>query len=301
MLCCDWRPIRYGYTQNGQQRYRCKICGKTFIDYYDRPLDAMRIPLYVGLMALHLLVEGNTIRGTSRITGLEGHTVLKLLLQAGYKSECLLNTLIRNVKAKYIQVDEMWTFVHTKKERVKPTDPEEYGDQYLWIAMEADTKLVLSYVVGKREQPMAQELMQDLQSRLAGRVQLTTDGLSMYPPAIQEAFGLDIDYAMTKKREPAFRHTGLDPRTVTGMPKPWRITNTYIERLNLTLRMSLKRLGRSVNAFSRTLKHLQAAVSLFFAYYNFCRVHGTLRVTPAMEAGLTDHIWSIEEIMRFVP
>jgi IS1 family transposase len=206
---------------------------------------------------------------------------------------------------------EAWTFVHTKQKRLTSLSPEEWGDQYVWLALDSEAKLIMSYRVGKRDAENAYEFIGDLNRRIAERhrCQLTTDGLEGYVPAVEEHFGADVDFAQLVKQYSAPRTDGPDwfrpsarvvaviPTPITGKPKMARISTSHIERTNLTLRMQLRRFTRLTNGFSKKLTNLKAAVAVFVAWYNFCRVHQTLRVTPAMEAGITDHVWSLRELL----
>src|SRR5207302_8684691 len=217
---------------------------------------------------------------------------------------------VRNIKAKRLQADEIWSFCHAKARNVpahlegKPG----IGDLWTWVALDADTKLAITYLVGQRDAGEATVFMRDLVSRLAGRAQLTTDGFPGYLKAVEEAFGWNgVDYAMLIKIYGAGHETdrGYSPPICTGAIKTWvmgkpvrkDISTSYVERQHLTMRMQMRRFTRLTNAFSKKLDNLKAAVSLHFMYYNFCRRHQTLRVTPAMEAGLANHQWSIAELV----
>jgi len=260
---------------------------------------------------IHALVEGNSLRATARLCGVERNTVGRILLRAGDACGWLLNERIRRIQAKQVQVDEIWTYVFKKEAHLGGTDDETaMGDQYVFVAMDAETKLVISHLVGKRHAATAFYLIQDLKQRLANRVQLTTDGFKPYLNAVEDNFGADVDYGMLVKmyggdeREgggPAWygpaQIVSAMPTRITGDPAWKHISTSYIERQNLTIRMQSRRFTRLTNAFSKKLPNLKAAVALHFTWYNFCRVHASLRVTPAMEAGLTDHVWEIEELL----
>ena len=210
---------------------------------------------------------------------------------------------------RYVQADEIWTFVQKKQKRLTVNDPAERGDQYVWIALASETKAVLSYYVGKRDGMSAYEFVEDLSHPEAGRFQFTTGGLEWYVAAVEEHFGAGIDFAQLVKNyaptrtdgpdwfRPSARVVSTTLKSIVGDPKPERISTSHIERANLTLRMQLRRFTRLSNAFSKKLINLEATVAVFMAWYNFCRVHQTLRVTPAMEAGITDHIWTVQELL----
>jgi len=259
---------------------------------------------------LGCLVEGNSIRATCRMTGAAKGTVIKLLCDTGAACKGYHHLHVRNVKAQRVQCDEIWSFCYAKEANV----PEDLrgtlgiGDVWTWTAICADTKLMISYRIGKREFQDAIPFMEDLRSRLANRVQLTTDGHRAYYVAVPESFGADVDYAMLVKvygkprgsgderRYSPAECCGIRRKKVIGKPAKGDISTSYVERQNLTMRMSMRRFTRLTNAFSKKVENLGYAVALHFMFYNYGRIHQTLRVTPAMEAGLTDHVWSLEEI-----
>lgn len=259
---------------------------------------------------LSCLVEGNSIRSTVRIAGASKNTVIKLLADVGQACSEYQDKTLHNLTCTKIQCDEIWSFCHSKQKNV----PEEkqgrlgYGDVYTWTAICADTKLVMSFLVGKRDAGYAHAFIADLESRLKNRVQLTTDGHKAYLEAVESSFGNKIDYAMLVKlygipdskkderRYSAAKFTGAIKTPVSGSPDVTHISTSYVERQNLTMRMSMRRFTRLTNGFSKKLENLEYAVALHFMYYNFARIHKTLRVTPAMEAGISDHVWSLEEI-----
>jgi IS1 family transposase len=260
------------------------------------------------------LVEGNSVRATCRMTGVDKGAVLKLLVDLGAACEEYQDVTLRNLKLKRIQCDEIWEFCYAKAKNVPEAHAGEwgYGDVWTWIAVDSDTKLVPSWAVGRRDVYTGHAFIRDLASRLATRVQVTTDGLKIYLEAIEGAFGADIDYAMLIKtytgdsgKGPESRYspaacTGTREILITGNPDPAHISTSHVERLNLTLRMSMRRFTRLTNGFSKKVENHKAAVALHFMHYNFSRIHQTLRVTPAMEAGVSDHVWSIEEIVRLL-
>lgn len=255
------------------------------------------------------LVEGNSVRATVRMTGVAKNTIAKLVTDLGPACAGYMDRTLRNLPCKRIQCDETWAFVYAKQKNV-PADKIGqfgYGDVWTWVAMDADTKLVCSWLVGPRDAGCADEFIRDLASRLAHRVQLTTDGLRVYLNAVEDAFGSDIDYATLVKlygaptehetRYSPSRIIGAQAAVITGDPNPRHISTSYIERQNLTTRMSMRRFTRLTNGFSKKVENHVAAVAIHYLHYNFCRIHQTLRVTPAMEAGISDHVWAVEELV----
>ena len=291
---------RFGKTAAGTGRYRCKACGATFTEPKPAPpLGAHTTSLDDAAKVFTLMTEGMSVRAISRVTGIHKTTILGLLETVGAKCARLFEAKVQHVHSRRVQADEAWTFIHTKEKRKLADDPVEWGDQYVWLGLDADSKAILSYYVGKRNAVSASYFMSDLSRRLAGRVQLTTDGLEGYVPAVEEYFGADVDFAQLVKQYASPRTDGPDwfrpsshviaaiPTPIAGEPDPRHISTSYIERANLTVRMHLRRFTRLTNGFSKKLDNLRAAVALFVTWYNFCRVHQTLRVTPATEAGLT--------------
>ena len=261
---------------------------------------------------LSMLVEGNSINATCRITGVSKNTVLKLLSHVGRACVAYCDRVMVNLNCKKIQCDEIWAFVGMKQKNV----PEElkgtfgFGDVYTWTAIDADTKLMPCWNVGTRGAESAYYFIHDLASRLANRVQLTTDGHSAYVVAVEDAFGADVDFAQLIKiygtqgqtRQDQQRYnpaecTGTEKRVVTGNPNMRDVSTSYVERANLTMRMGMRRFTRLTNGFSKKIENHMHAVSLHFMHYNFCRIHASIRVTPAMEAKLDDHVWSMEEVV----
>jgi IS1 family transposase len=257
------------------------------------------------------LVEGMSIRATVRITGAAKNTVTKLVVELGKACSEYQNKVLRNLSCKKIQCDEIWSFCYAKEKNVPKNHKGEfgYGDVYAWTAIDEDTKLIPSFLVGRRDAQYAYLFMLDLADRLKNRIQLTTDGHRAYLTAVEGAFGGDIDYAMLVKtygapestkdqrRYSPAECTGIEKLPICGNPDKKDISTSYVERQNLTMRMSMRRLTRLTNGFSKKVENLEAAMALYFMYYNFCRIHQTLRVTPAMEAKITDHVWSLEEIV----
>jgi IS1 family transposase len=260
---------------------------------------------------LSALVEGCSVRSTSRLTGVAKGTILRLLADVGAACARYQDTAIRNVPARRVQIDEIWSFVGCKKKNLTPEIIERNphaGDAWTFVAIDAQSKLVLSWLVGTRDAGCATEFMQDVAARLANRIQLTTDGHKMYLSAVEDTFGSEIDYAMLQKiygadQQAEKRYSpavclGCKVETIAGSPDPAHIGTSHIERQNLTMRMNIRRFTRLTNAFSKKLENHMHSVALFYMHYNFVRVHQTLRVTPAMEAGLTPHVWSIQDVVE---
>ena len=262
------------------------------------------------------LVDGNSIRATCRITDTAKGTVIRLLRDVGRACAEYQDRHLRNLPCKHIQCDEIWSFCYAKQKNV-PKDKQGqlgYGDVWTWTAIDADTKLVPSWLIGLRDARYAYRFMADLKSRLANRVQLTTDGHKVYLWAVEDAFGSEVDYAMLVKiygNDPESEKRYSPPMCITtediiiqGNPDPSRISTSFVERQNLTMRMSMRRFTRLTNAFSKKIENLEYAVALHFMYYNFARPHKTLTnpypKTPAMAAGITDHIWTVAEIIALV-
>lgn len=257
------------------------------------------------------LCEGNSIRSTVRMTGVAKNTIVKLLVELGDACVRFQDEKLRNLPCKNIQCDEIWAFNYCKERNITPEIQEknpDAGDVWTWTALDSDSKLMITWHVGGRSTSDALEFMQDLAGRVNGRVQISTDGLSHYPPAVVAAFGEDVDVGTVIKQfsgQQTGRYTppvcvGCEKSETIGTPDRRKISTSHVERSNLTLRMSMRRFTRLTNAFSRKVTHHAAMVAIFFTYYNFCRVHRTLRVTPAMEAGITDHIWGVDEVVALL-
>jgi IS1 family transposase len=273
-----------------------------------------KLPLAKRTHILHCLVEGMSLRATSRLADVSINTVTKLLVDAGTVCAAYQDEHMQNLPCKRVQVDEIWSFVYAKQKNATPEMREEVGtvgDVWTWTAICADTKLIPSWLVGSRDTECATTFIGDLASRLASRVQLTSDGHSPYLQAVDEAFGADVDYAMLVKlygAAPDGEHryspaecTGARKTVIMGQPDRKHISTSYVERQNLTMRMCIRRFTRLTNAFSKKVENHAHAVALHFMHYNFARIHKTLRVTPAMEAGVTSKLWNVEDIARLVP
>lgn len=261
---------------------------------------------------IHLLCEGQSIRAITRLTGASKNTVIRLLIDAGRACGEYQDQVLRNLKCQRIQLDEIWSFVHCKQDHVKKAKsaPANAGDAWTWTAVCADTKLLITTLVGQRNIDYALIFLDDVRSRLAHRAQITSDGLSLYLPAMDTVFGDNADYAMLQKiygaapegerRYSPARCLGARKRQITGNPDPKHISTSYVERQNLTMRMHMRRFTRLTNAFSKKLENHAHQVALHQMFYNFVRVHQSLRVTPAMAAGVTDRLWEIGDLVKVI-
>ena len=255
------------------------------------------------------LVEGNSIRATARMTDVSKPTILKLLADLGPACARYQDEHMRNLRCRRVQCDEIWQFCYAKQKNVAQAKnaPEGAGDVWTWVAIDADTKLIPSWLVGDRGLGSAYTFMHDLAERVSNRIQLTTDGHRVYLEAVESAFNLDVDYAMLQKvygadPDAARRYSpasirGCSTDIVTGAPNPKHVSTSFVERQNLTMRMSMRRFTRLSNGFSKKIENHAHAVALHFMHYNFARIHRSLRVTPAMEAGVSNHVWSLEGIV----
>jgi IS1 family transposase len=247
------------------------------------------------------------------MAGASKNTIAKLLVELGTACSQYMNEHLTNLKCQRLQVDELWSFVYAKQKNVKAKhfDNGGYaGDVWTWIAIDADTKLVPSFMIGQRDPETARVFMEDLAGRLANRVQLTSDGLKAYLTAVKAAFGNDIDYAMLvkiygntaegQKRYSPAECVGCEKKTIKGRPDPEHISTSYVERQNLTVRMHNRRFTRLTNAFSKKVENHLASLAIHYMHYNFVRIHQSLRVSPAMAAGVTSHLWSIQEMIELL-
>ena len=258
------------------------------------------------------LIEGVSVRATARMMDVSKDTVQKLSLELGEACIQYMDETLRDLPCKRLQVDEVWAFCYAKEKNV-PADKKGvfgFGDLWAFTAIDADTKLIPTFLVGSRDAGSAFEFMQDLASRLSGRVQLTTDGLKAYLSAVEDAFGGQIDYAQLVKiygASPDGEHRyspaeciGAEKHAVTGCPDPHHVSTSYVERHNLTLRMSMRRYTRLTNGHSKKLRNHTAALGLFLCYYNFCRIHQSLRITPAMAAGVATRVYSVVDLVKLL-
>jgi len=262
---------------------------------------------------LHLLCEGSSVRAVSRLTGSAKNAILKLMADAGKACAAYHDEHIRDLKSKRVQVDEIWSFVYAKEKNVAGAKaaPDGAGDAWTWTALDADSKLIISYFVGDRDGESAATFMNNVAERLASRVQLTSDGHKAYLEAVEGAFGANVDYAQLVKmygatpesfkgRYSPAECTGIKKTVIEGKPDKKHISTSYVERSNLTVRMHTRRFTRLTNGFSKKLENHAYSVALFAMYYNFVRIHKTLRVTPAMEAGVSDRVWDVCDIVKLV-
>jgi IS1 family transposase len=270
-----------------------------------------KLPLAKRVQILAMLCEGSSMRSISRVADVSINTVSKLLVQAGWACLAIHDQEVRNVKASRVQCDEIWSFCHAKEKNVAAAKaaPEGAGDVWTWTAIDSDSKLIVSYFVGDRSSQSAIVLMDDLRARITKRVQLTTDGHRAYLEAVEGAFGGDVDFAQlvkiygepkgasNERRYSPGECCGTRKLRVEGNPDIDHVSTSYVERQNLTMRMSMRRFTRLTNAFSKKLDNHVHALALYFAFYNFCRIHKTLRMSPAMAAGITDRLWSLEDIV----
>lgn len=308
LKCQHANIVRAGTTNANTPRFRCKACGAKFSAPTVNPLGRHRTSLDEAVTVASLLLEGMSIRAVSRTTGLHKQTIGALLLTLGAKAATLFDQRVCGLQSQRIQADELWSFVYAKKrnltDEIRQQHPDA-GDAWTWTAIDADTKLIASYHVGGHALDDAMIFVSDLASRLAKRVQLSTDNFSLYRTAVDRVFGMDVDYGAVHKIYSGVHDGRLSTPVcigcrkveVTGSPDPKHISTSYVERHNLTIRMQLRRFTRLTNGFSKKRIYLEAAVALFMAHYNFCRVHQTLRVTPAMAAGLTDRVWSVSDLL----
>jgi IS1 family transposase len=258
------------------------------------------------------LVEGNSLRAVTRMTGMHRTTIMKLLCDLGAACSDYQDRVFRDLKCKRVQCDEIWSFVGAKEKNCSAEMKKDgKGDVWTWVALDADTKLVPCWFIGNRDAGCAYHFMHDLAGRLANRVQLTTDGHKAYLNAVEDAFGAEIDYAMLVKiygntpeggevRYSPAVCMGARKATIAGKPDFKHISTSFVERQNLTMRMSMRRFTRLTNGFSKKVENLEAAVALHYMHYNFCRIHQSLRVTPAMEAGVSQHVWSLDEVIALL-
>ena len=275
-----------------------------------------KLPKQRQVQIIHALCEGNSLRSTSRMVGVSINTVVKLLIDMGTAAAEYQDGALRNLTCRRLQMDEIWSFCYAKQKNVPEAHQGElgYGDTWTWTAIDSDSKLIVSWLVGHRDGETARDFVDDVAIRLAHRVQLTTDGLKAYLEAVEEAFGAAIDYAQLiklygpelggEKRYSPATCIGTDTNVIQGQPEAKYISTSYVERQNLSMRMGMRRFTRLTNAFSKKLENHMHAVSLYFLHYNFARPHTTLTkankgypTTPAMAAGLTDHVWTINEML----
>jgi IS1 family transposase len=308
MTCrkCNHDKVKKFGCRNGVQRYRCNSCSAVFTEqeprvgsHYTRQDEAEK--------ALVMMLEGMSVRAISRITGLHKNTILSLMVTASENAQRVFDKYVRNVKPKFVQLDELWCMVGAHGKNVTVDSPADWGDAWTWLALDSESKMILSHYIGPRNTVSAFNFVRDLSERTQGIYQITSDALRGYIGAVEEWYGNDVHFAQLQKiygrseAGPEWYGGGTViaavPKVKTGNPDWSRISTSHIERANLSVRMHIRRFARKTNAISKKRAMLKAAVTLFVVWYDFCRVHQTLRVTPAMEAGITDHVWSLAELL----
>jgi len=312
MTChnCRTECQRFGKHRNGLQRFRCLQCSKTFTEPRETPLDGMYTSIDQAEMILSLLLEGNSVSSVERVTGVHHTTILKLLVLAGEKCERITADKIPNVPVRDLELDELWSFCGKKQKRVRPEDDQNLGDCYVFVAIERHTKLVLNIAMGKRDQATTDVFVEGIRHATARTpFQITTDGFGPYRSAITTTLHDRLTgFAQLIKvyhasQDGEARYSPAEVQSVEvvpvfGQPDPERICTSIVERQNLSVRMGTRRFTRLTNAFSKKWENHWAAVACWFAFYNFCRVHKSLRTTPAMAAGISDHVWSVRELLE---
>jgi transposase-like protein/IS1 family transposase len=311
MVChnCRIECKRHGSDRKGNQRYQCRQCSKTFLEPREQPLEGMYLPVEKAESVLRMLLEGNSVSSVERLTDVHHTTILKLLVLAGEKCERIMGQKIRNVKVQDVELDECWSFIQKKARNAQPDDDPSFGDCYVFVGIERHSKLVLNIAMGKRDQATTDAFIEALRAATANApYQVTADGFACYPSAIDATLSDRVDFAQLIKvyRAPAEGEARYSPAEVVsteavpviGNPNPRRICTSIVERSNLSLRMGTRRFTRLTNAFSRKWENHWAAVVLWYCWYNFGRVHKALRMTPAMAAGIPDHIWTVRELLE---
>jgi IS1 family transposase/transposase-like protein len=285
--------------------FRCADCSRFFSERRFTGYSGLKLPPEKIARIVHCLVEGVSVRATARLVDVQKNTVLRVLRHAGRLCRRVMDSRLNNLHLNYVQVDELWGFIGKKEinvTREERNNGHHVGDIWIFLATDAETKLVPCFALGNRDQHTAENFMSDLAGRLVNRPQITSDGLRAYLWAVERAFGADVDFGMLIKsyseRDGRLELTGAQPRPMIGRPKIAHISTSYAERNNLNCRLFVRRLTRLTNAFSRRIENLEAALWIYFAHWNFCRQHTTLRVSPCMEAGVTDHLWTIEELLN---
>ncbi|MBA2621259.1 MAG: IS1 family transposase [Acidobacteria bacterium] len=310
---CESQTKKDGKDRNGNQRLKCLACGKRFSEPKDKSLGVMRLPEEKALMCLRLLVEGNSIRSTERITDVHRDTIISLLKVVGEKCLAIQENLVKNVKVADVQADEIWAYVGMKQKtanRQGLDEKDQVGNAYTFTAIESDSKLIVAWHLGKRTEQDALVFLEKLYAATepTKRFQMSTDGFRGYDHTVNEVLGTKADYGQVIKiygkpnpdeiRYSAADCLGVKKRVICGNPDKDRISTSYVERQNLTMRMSMRRLTRLTNGFSKKWENLNYALALYFAYYNFCRIHKTLRVTPAMAAGISKRVWELKDLLK---
>lgn len=310
--CKHERLTKHGKDRKGQQRWKCSHCGATVTnDQHERPLGNMRLDLEQAIEILRMLLEDMSIRGCERITGVKDETICNLVLLVGQNCERFLESAVRGVTAKAIELDEIWGFIRAKDKVAKFKGlGEGAGDSWTWFAIDADSKMILSHAVGLRDERTCHAFLTRLHHATTGRTQVTSDGLALYTHNVPLYMGSRVDFAqLIKSYKTSQVETRYSPATITGIekvvrfgtPDEDRISTSYSERLNLSVRMHVRRFTRLTNAHSKSADHHAAMIALFTAWYNFCRKHQTLKgKTPAMASGLAGHVWSVRELLTAI-
>jgi transposase-like protein/IS1 family transposase len=307
---CNTQANKFGKDRKGLQRFRCPTCKKTFLEPHQGPLGEMRLPLEKAVSVIQHLVEGCSIRSTERITGVEKRTILSLLALAGERCEKLMKDRIHGLKIKECACDEIWGYVGMKSrtKAQKTVSDNRIGDAWCFIGMERYSKLIIAWHLGHRNMDDTVAFTDKLAWATEGNFQINTDGFPAYKDAVVYSLGAQlVDFAQVIKiyQSNTEQETRYSPSTcvgcqkvaVFGNPNLKRASTSHVERQNLTVRMTMRRMTRLTNAFSKKWWNLKWAYALQFAFYNFCRIHQTLRTTPAMEAGISDHMWTIQELI----
>lgn len=310
---CNSLPKKHGKDRKGNQRFRCLACGKTYTA--NERLENKNLPIEKIELVIKLLVEGNSIRSTERITNVHRDTILRLLETVGKKCLAIQENLVRNVKVTDVQADEIWAFVGMKQKTANEyglNDGEKVGSAYTFTAIESYSKLIVAWHLGRRTEQDTLIFLEKLYNAIDGatnRFQMSTDGFRGYDHTVNEVLGTKADYGQTikiygKQNPDEVRYSSGDvievqKKIICGNPLEERISTSYVERSNMTMRMSMRRLTRLTNGFSKKWDNLNYALALHFAYYNFCRIHKTLRCTPAMRAGITKTIWEIRDLIFY--
>jgi transposase-like protein/IS1 family transposase len=312
MTCqhCNAETKKFGKDRKGNQRFRCLSCSKTFVAPTDKPLGAMTLAMEKALMCTRLLVEGNSIRSIERITGVEKHTILSLLEIVGQKCEALLDRMIQNVPVQDVQLDELVGFVGMKertRKRLGRDEDKGLGDAWCYVAIEQHSKLILAWHLSRRTGRDTFAFTEKIDRATTGGFQVNADGFPAYRDAVIHSLGTRVDFAQIvkvfgKPEGEEFRYSSpevieMQKTSVHGMPNLDKATTSHVERQNLTIRMGMRRMTRLTNGFSKKFENLRYAYALHFAYYNFCRIHSTLRCTPAMGAGVTKSVWELKDLL----
>lgn len=321
---CQVEMKKFGKNRNGSQRYRCNTCNLTVTDESTRPHDNRCLPVDTLVQCLRMLLEGNSIRSTERLTGVEKKTIIRAVVSIGQACERWMEKILKNLQVNDVQADEIWGFVGCKEKTKKRNNyGDGVGDAWCFLATERETKMVIAYHIGRRNGFNAGQFSEKLARATSGRFQLSTDGYTPYRMTIRAELGHRVDYGMMVKvygsaqSEGENRYSPVEvidayKLVLIGNPDEARICTSHAERNNLSIRMGMRRMTRLTNAHSKKLANHEAAFALWFAYYNFCRVHETLtdntrtggqprrKTTPAMAAGLTDHVWSVAELLQHI-